>query len=63
MGTLGTAIGTLIVGYCVESYGWKYGFLLLITVAPAMTVIPLGRSFIKEYREIKREREANREIN
>ena len=45
LGSLGTAIGQSVIGYLVQNYGWKYGYLLVISVAILMTILPLAGIF------------------
>ena len=42
LGSLGTAIGQSVIGYLAQTYGWKYGFLLVISIAILMTLLPLS---------------------
>lgn len=43
----------MVGGQLVVSLGWRYGYLLLITVAVAATLVPLGPIFCRELREIR----------
>ena len=48
MGSLGTAIGQFIIGHSVTSWGWKNGYLMIISFVIALTLIPMGKMMRKE---------------
>jgi MFS transporter, OPA family, solute carrier family 37 (glycerol-3-phosphate transporter), member 3 len=52
MGSLGAAIGQFIIGHTVTSFGWSYGYLLIISMVLFLTHIPMGRMMARELREI-----------
>lgn len=55
LGSLGTAIGSLVLGITLESYGWKYGFLMIIATVMVLTLVPLCRIFIKDIKDIRKQ--------
>jgi hypothetical protein len=36
----------------IQNWGWRYGFLMPISVAIGCTLIPLGRIYMSEQKEI-----------
>lgn len=53
MGSLGTAVGQLVVGATADSLGWKYGYLMIISVVILSTLIPLSSILIKDINFIR----------
>jgi sugar phosphate permease len=53
MGSLGTAVGQFIIGHSVTQFGWKYGYLAIISGVILLTLIPMGKMMIKELKEIQ----------
>jgi len=49
-GTMGAGIGQLIISYTSPSYGWQYGYLLVIAIDLSITLIPVLIVFSKEMR-------------
>jgi len=46
----------------VTNYGWKWGYLMTISVAILCTLLPLGKILVgelREIREIRRQRRAS----
>ena len=52
MGSLGTAVGQFIIGHSVTYFGWKYGYLAIISGVILLTLIPMGKMMVKELKEI-----------
>ena len=53
-GSVGTATGMLLLGYFIQSFGYQYGFLLVITFMITLTLVPLSVVMAKEIRDIQR---------
>lgn len=47
-GTMGSAIGQLILSYTSPTYGWQYGYLLVIAIDMSVTLLPVLIIFYKE---------------
>ena len=45
IGSLGTAIGQLVIGFTSEELGWRYGYLFVITILTVLTLLPLFNIF------------------
>lgn len=52
IGSSGNGAGQVFLGGLIQAYGWRYGFLLPVTLSIAGTLIPLTRIFINERREM-----------
>ena len=52
-GSFGSSLGQLVVGYCVDTYGWRYGYLLILCLSSAVIMLPLCWPFVREVREIR----------
>ncbi len=48
LGSLGTALGQLLLGYTIQKYGWKWGYLFVIAIVSSSTVFPLLPILFKE---------------
>ena len=48
LGSLGTAIGQAIIGFTISSFGWQYGYLLIISISILSTLIPLSKVLLRE---------------
>ena len=59
-GSLGAAVGQLIIGYVQQAYGWNSVFVVM-TFMVFISIIPLLRNFVNEFKEIKEIRRINRE--
>jgi len=61
MGSLGTSVGQLIIGITAEKFGWKYGYLMIISFFIFLTLIPLSGLFVKDvkfiYQKMKEKKE------
>lgn len=53
LGSLGTAIGQLVIGFTASEFGWRWGYLFVITLVTLGTLIPLWRLLVKDLRDIK----------
>jgi OPA family glycerol-3-phosphate transporter-like MFS transporter 3 len=53
LGSLGTAFGQFLIGRTSKAYGWRYGYLLIISIAIFCTLIPLGKMFLKDLEDIR----------
>ena len=40
-GTMGAAVGQLIVSYTSPTYGWQYGYLLVVAIDITLTLVPV----------------------
>jgi hypothetical protein len=40
-GTMGSAIGQLIVGKTASAFGWKWGYLFIISLDINLTMVPV----------------------
>ena len=60
MGTIGAAIGQFTVGWTQTEFGWRYGYLLLVSIIQTITIVPLARIFYQEINEIKEIRRQER---
>ena len=47
-GSLGTALGQLIIGITEAHYGWEYGYLLVISIDLTLCIIPLTKVCIED---------------
>ena len=63
MGNAGTGIGQLVLGLTIQNFGWTYGYLLPISIAITITIIPLSLIFYQELQEIRRLRESTTNVN
>ena len=52
LGSLGTAFGQFLIARTVHAWGWRYGYLLIISIAILFTLIPLGKMLVNELKEI-----------
>ena len=50
-GSMGAAIGQLVIGRVVSQYGWD-AFMLVIAIDITMTTVPLIKIVVEEVREI-----------
>ena len=53
IGTSGTGLAQVILGKTIDSYGWFYGYLLILAILISLAVLPLSRVFIREIKEIR----------
>ena len=51
-GTMGTAVGQLIVSETQKAYGWQDGYLLVIAVDISLTLVPILRIVYDEFKEL-----------
>ena len=47
-GSVGASIGQFVVGSTETKYGWRYGYLLLVSIMQTITILPLAKIFIGE---------------
>lgn len=59
-GTMGAAIGQLIIGYTRDWWQWQYGYLLVIAIDISLTIIPISRILFDEFSEILRIRKTEK---
>lgn len=52
-GTMGAAVGQLIVSYTSPKYGWQNGYLLVIAIDISLTLLPVLKIFFKEVKELR----------
>lgn len=52
MGSLGTAFGQFLIAKTTHQWGWQYGYLLVICISIACTLIPLSKTLMVELKEI-----------
>ena len=65
-GTLGSAVGQLIIGYTVGSNSernWQYGYLLVIAIDISVTLLPILRIVYSEFLELKKIRATKNAVN
>ena len=55
LGSMGTSLGQLVIGHAVDAYDWKYGYLLVLSLAASTTAIPLCWPRRRELKEIRRD--------
>ena len=60
IGTLGTSVGQSVIAWSVHAFGWRYGYLGVISAAIGLTIIPMSSMLVRECREIKVLRKAKR---
>jgi sugar phosphate permease len=53
-GSAGSAIGQLIVGATLPAWGWRYGYLAVISVDITICIIPVVIILIKEISQYRR---------
>jgi sugar phosphate permease len=41
IGSGGSGLGQMLLGYLIQTYGWRYGFFLPITISIAFVLVPL----------------------
>ena len=58
LGSLGTAVGQFIIGHTVTEFGWKNGYLLIISFVILCTIWPMGIMLKKEIKQIIQIRQA-----
>ena len=46
LGSLGTALGQKLISLSIAAYGWKYGYMMVISFSILITLIPLGKILI-----------------
>ena len=61
LGSLGTSVGQLVVGFTTTYWKWRYGYLLVITLVCFSTILPLASRVRKDLNEIKEIRAKRRE--
>ena len=59
IGTSGTGLGQVILGATIHSFGWFYGYILIIAIVISVSAIPLSRVFYREVKEILQIRRQN----
>ena len=52
MGSLGSGIGMLTLGYSIDHFGFRRGFLMVVAVAITLTLLPLGVVLKRDLQEI-----------
>ena len=60
IGSLGSTVGSALIGYTSTKWGWKNGYLLVFTFMISLVLIPMIVMFIKEFKEIIEIRKINR---
>ena len=48
IGTTGSGLGQLVLGITVQTSGWRDGYLLVISIVIAASMLPMGRIFYRE---------------
>lgn len=61
IGTSGSGLGQVILGKTIESFGWFYGYILIIAILIACALLPLSRVFVREVGEIREIRRRQRQ--
>jgi MFS transporter, OPA family, glycerol-3-phosphate transporter len=46
IGSVGNALGQLVIGLTIDSWGWRFGFLLPTSISIMVTLIPLGIIYV-----------------
>ncbi len=52
IGSGGSGLGQMLLGYLIQTYGWRYGFFLPITISIAFVLVPLLIILKHELKEI-----------
>lgn len=52
MGSLGAAIGSKIISISITEFGWKYGYMMMISLTILVTLIPLGKLLVDDVKDI-----------
>ena len=53
IGTTGSGLGQVILGKTIQSFGWFYGYILIIAIMITLSLLPLSRVFYREIGEIR----------
>lgn len=53
-GSMGSALGQLIVGQTSMAFGWQWGYLLVISADVSMTMVPVGSILYLDWRSRRR---------
>jgi MFS family permease len=48
---MGNGLGQIFLGGLIQNFGWRFGFLLPISIAIGCTLIPLFRIYFNEKEE------------
>ena len=59
-GSLGTGTGMLILGIFIDNWGYRYGFLMIVSIMISCTLIPLSFILKRDLAEIQQLRAAAR---
>lgn len=54
IGSIGNGLGQVFIGGLVENYGWRYGFLLPVSLSVGLTILPLSRVLVNERRDTQK---------
>ena len=52
IGTSGSGLGQSALGATIQAFGWFYGYILIIAIVIAVSLLPLSRVFYREMKEI-----------
>jgi sugar phosphate permease len=63
IGSIGNGLCQVFMGVLVEMYGWRYGFLLPVSISVGLTVLPLTRILANERKETKLAKEKIKQAN
>ena len=56
-GSLGTGLGMLSLGFFIDTWGYQYGFLAVITLMITLTLVPLTVILLRDLHEIRLQRQ------